>query len=125
MKKSIFFLILIFYISSFNPINLKAQYYRNYEKRPIFVQPEHHRVKISILPILGAIVTTAIISSELNDYDDYNLNSREIMRQHYYQNQIELERLEYLERQSRILERQHYNRERGFLGIFPRRHHRF
>jgi hypothetical protein len=75
------------------------------------------------LPILGAIVTTAIISSELNDYDDYNLNSREIMRQHYYQ--IELERLEYLERQSRILEREHYNRERGFLGIFSKRHHKF
>ena len=123
MKKLIFFLFLIFSISSLNSISLKAQYYRNYEKRPIFVQPEHHRVKISILPILGAIVTTAIISSELNDYDDYNLNSREIMRQHYYQ--IELERLEYLERQSRILEREHYNRERGFLGIFSKRHHKF
>ena len=47
------------------------------------------------------------------------------MRKHYYQNQLELQRLEYLERQSIILERQHYNRERGFLGIFPKRHHRF
>jgi hypothetical protein len=118
MKKSIFFLILIFCISNLNPISLKAQFHRNYEKRPIFIQQEHHRVGIGILPILGAIVTTAIINNELNDYDSYDLNTREMMRLHYYQNQLELERLEYLERQQCI-------RERRFLGIFPRRHHRF
>jgi len=131
MKKLSFFLFVFFCTISINAITLKAQYYRNYERTPLRnqsyynLQPERPKSKINILPILGAIVVTAIITNELNDYDDYNLNSRELMRKHYYQNQLELERLEYLERQSIILERQHYNRERGFLGIFPKRHHRF
>jgi hypothetical protein len=54
---------------------------------------------------LGAIVTTAY----LNQYDTYdldNLSTREIMRQHYYQNQLELQRIELLQRQVEILERQ-------------------
>jgi hypothetical protein len=124
MKKLLLISILFFSI-----FNLNAQHYRNYERKPIrhyyreHIHPE--RPKINILPILGAIVATAIISSELNDYDDYNLNSRQLMRKHYYQNQLELQRLEYLERQSIILERQNCNKQRGFLGIFPKRHHRF
>ena len=125
MKKLLLIPIVLFSIGA------NAQYHRGYERRLIpsqsyyNLQPDRPRTKINILPILGIILTTAIISNELNDIDDYNLNSRELMRKHYYQNQLELERLEYLERQSIILERQHYNRERGFLGIFPKRHHRF
>jgi hypothetical protein len=125
MKKLLLILIVLFSIGA------NAQYHRGYERRPIpsqsyyNLQPERPKAKINILPILGIILTTSIISNELNDIDDYNLNSRELMKKHYYQNQLELERLEYLQRQSIILERQHYNRERGFLGIFPKRHHRF
>jgi hypothetical protein len=46
------------------------------------------------------------------------------MREHYYQNQLELQRIELLQMQVEQLERQHYRRERGFLG-FPKRHHRY
>ena len=47
--------------------------------------------------------------------------SRSIMRQHYYQNQIEIEMLE---RQVEILKGQNYRRERGFLGL-KRRNRKF
>lgn len=128
MKKLLLSLILMVCI-----ISSYAQYYKDYNTYPVqseplshnvTINPNQNRVKNNILPsLIGAIVGAVIVNSAINNQYDYG-NSRQIMRQHYYQNQLELQRIELLQRQVEILERQHYRRERGFLG-FPKRHHRY
>jgi hypothetical protein len=128
MKKLLLSLILMICI-----ISSYAQYYKDYNTYPIqsqspyhnvIINPNQNRVKTNILPsLIGAILGAVVVNSAINNQYDYG-NSRQIMRQHYYQNQLELQRIELLQRQVEILERQHYRRERGFLG-FPKRRHRY
>lgn len=121
MKRTLILSMLLLFIVSAN-----AQYYRSHQYNNYPAQQQvRQRVKIDILPILGAIITTAIISNQLNDYDNHTLSTREIMRQHYYQNQLNIQRLELLQRQDEIMERQQYRRERGVFGIFHKRRHRY
>jgi hypothetical protein len=118
MKKILLSFLLIVSIISTNAQYRDLEVYHNPNQIVTIKQP-----KVNLLPtLIGAIVGAAIVNIYSNDYD-YN-NSRSIIRQHYYQNQIEIERLELLQRQVEILERQHYRRERGFLGL-KRRNRRF
>jgi glycerol uptake facilitator-like aquaporin len=73
------------------------------------VQPEPTRVKNNILPtIIGAILGAAIVNGVSNNqYNNCN-DQRFAIRQHYYQNQLEIERLQLLQMQVEILERQQY-----------------
>jgi hypothetical protein len=118
MKKILLSIIILFSIISSNAQNTDCETYYYPNQVVTIKQP-----RVNILPtIIGAIVGAAIINNmNANNYD-YN-NSRAIMRQHYYQNQLEIERLELLQRQAEILERQHYRRERGFFGF--KRHRRY
>ena len=117
MKKILLSIIILFSIISSNAQYRDLEVYHNPNQIVTIKQP-----KVNLLPtLIGAIVGAAIVNMYSNDYD-YN-NSRSIIRQHYYQNQIEIERLELLQRQAEILERQHYRRERGFFGF--RRHRRY
>jgi len=128
MKKLL--LSLIFMVCIFSSY---AQYYKDYNIHPIqseypyhnvTINPNQNRVKNNILPtLIGAILGSVIVNSAVNNQYDYG-NARQRMRQHYYQNQLELQRIELLQRQVEILERQHYRRERGFLG-FPKGRHRY
>jgi hypothetical protein len=116
MKKILLSLIVLFSILSLNAQYryCEPNYYPNY-------YPNQVTPRVNILPtIIGAIVGAAIINNANNN--DYSRSrSRSIMRQHYYQNQIEIERLE---RQVEILKGQNYRRERGFLGL-KRRNRKF
>jgi hypothetical protein len=114
-------------------ISSYAQYYKDYNTYPlqsestyqnVIINPNQNRVKTNILPsLIGAILGAVIVNSAVNNQYDYG-NSRQRMREHYYQNQLELQRIELLQRQVEILERQYYRRKRGFLG-FPKRYHRY
>ena len=110
--KSLFLTIFLFSLLGAN-----AQNYRNTNREYTnvysnqYCEPIKPRIKIRILPILGAIVTTAY----LNQYDSYdldNLSTRERMRYRYYQNQLELQRIDLLQRQAEILEKQRYRKYR-------------
>jgi len=125
MKKLLLSLILMVCI-----ISSYAQYYKDYNTYPIqsespyhnaTINPNQNRVRNNILPsLIGAILGAVVVNSAINNQYDYG-NSRQIMRQHYYQNQIEIEMLE---RQVEILKGQNYRRERGFLGL-KRRNRKF
>ena len=118
-------LILVIALLSF--ISVNAQNYRNnqnlYNEHQYRTTRNHDKPRINILPIIGAVITSAIIANQINDIDNYN-NQREIMRQHYWRNQLELQRLDIMERQLELLEIEH-NRKRGILGIFNRRSNRY
>ena len=127
MKKILLSLFVLFTIS------INAQNYRGYNRNPIqvepqyqriVVQPEPTRVKNNILPtIIGAILGAAIVNSVSNNqYNNCN-NPRFAIRQNYYQNQLEIQRLQLLQLQIESLENQNYTRPRGFLGL-PKRHRR-
>jgi hypothetical protein len=118
MKKLLLSFTLIVSIISTNAQYRDLEVYHNPNQVVTIKQP-----RVNLLPtLIGAIVGAAIVNIYSNDYD-YD-NSRSIIRQHYYQNQIEIQRLELLQRQAELLEKQHYRRERGFLG-FPKRRHRY
>lgn len=128
MKKILLSLFVLFSIS------LNAQKYRYYNTNPIELESpysrlqihqEPNRLKNNILPtIIGAIVGAAIVNSVSNNqFNNYN-DPRFAIRQHYYQNQLEIQRLELLQLQLEAIESQNYTRQRGFLGLFPKRHHR-
>jgi hypothetical protein len=128
MKKILLSLFVLFTIS------INAQNYSGYNTNQIQVEPEYQRilvqpkptrVKNNILPtIIGAIVGAAIVNSVSNNqYNNCN-NPRFAIRQNYYQNQLEIQRLQLLQLQIESLESQNYTRSRGFLGIFPKRHRR-
>ena len=104
--------------------NYKRTIQGNYPYNNVIINPNQNRVKTNILPsLIGAILGAVIVNSAVNNQYDYG-NARQRMREHYYQNQLELQRIELLQMQVEQLERQHYRRERGFLG-FPKRHHRY
>lgn len=115
-------------------IGVNAQNYRGYYNNPIQSQLPYHnvevyqqpnRVKTNILPsIIGAIIGAAIVNGVTNNQYNNCDNPRFAIRRNYYQNQIEIERLQLLQMQVELLERQQYHREKRFLGIFPKRHHR-
>lgn len=115
--KKLFLIIFLFSLLGAN-----AQKYRNHNRGNTngysnqYCEPTKPRVKIRILPILGAILTTAY-ANQYDTYDLDNLSTREIMRQRYYQNQLELERIDLLQRQVEILERQK-NMERRYRRRF-------
>lgn len=127
MKKILLSLFVLF------TININAQNYRGYNTNPIQVEPQYQRillqpeptrVKNNILPtIIGAILGAAIVNSVSNNqYNNCN-NPRFAIRQNYYQNQLEIQRLQLLQLQIESLENQNCNRPRGFLGL-PKRHRR-
>ena len=96
MKKVLLSFILLFSIivSNAQYTDCQPNYYPN--QVVTIRQP-----RINILPtIIGAIVGAAIVNINSNNYD-YN-NPRYAIRQHYYQNQLEIERLEFLQRQTEI-----------------------
>jgi hypothetical protein len=108
------------YTNNFNK-NIQAHYpYSN----DYYINPNQNRVKTNILPsLIGAILGAVIVNSTINNQYDYG-NARQRLRENYYQNQLELQRIELLKMQLETLERQHYRKEKGFLG-FPKRHHRY
>jgi hypothetical protein len=110
--------ILLSPIVLFSVISLNAQY-RYCQPNYYYYPNQVVTPRVNVLPtIIGAIVGVAIINNANNN--DYSRSrSRSIMRQHYYQNQIEIERLE---RQVEILKGQNYRR--GFLGL-KRRNRKF
>jgi hypothetical protein len=115
MKKILLSLIVLFSVISLNAQYryCEPNYYPNYYPNQV-VTP-----RVNVLPtIIGAIVGVAIINNA-NNYDYSRSRSRSIIRQHYYQNQIEIERLE---RQVEILKGQNYRR--GFFGL-KRRNRKF
>lgn len=128
MKK---LLLSLFVLISFG---LNAQNYRGYNNNPIQSQPSYHnvqvyqqpnRVKTSIVPsIIGAIIGGAIVNGVTNNQYNNCDNPRFAIRRNYYQNQIEIERLQLLQMQVELLEREQYHREKRFLGIFPKRQRR-
>ena len=106
------------YINNYNSIQ------GHYPYNNVIINPNQNRVKTNILPsLIGAILGAVIVNSTINNQYDYG-NARQRLRENYYQNQLELQRIELLKIQLETLERQHYRRERGFLG-FPKRHHRY
>jgi hypothetical protein len=135
MKKLLLFTILAFSILISNAQimrdfddNYTSNYNRtiqgHYPYNNVIINPNQNRVKTNILPsLIGAILGAVIVNSAVNNQYDYG-NARQRMREHYYQNQLELQRIELLQMQVEQLERQHYRRERGFLG-FPKRNHRY
>ena len=135
MKKLLLLTILVFSIVISNAQRMRDfddNYTSNYNRtiqghnpyNNVIINPNQNRVKTNILPsLIGAILGAVFVNSAVNSQYDYG-NSRQIMREHYYQNQLELQRIELLQMQVEELERQHYRRERGFLG-FPKRHHRY
>ena len=128
MKK---LLLSLFVLISFG---LNAQNYRGYYNNPIQSQPLSHnvqvyqqpnRVKTSIIPsIIGAIIGAAIVNGVTNNQYNNCDNPRFAIRRNYYQNQLEIQRLELLQLQLEAIESQNYTRPRGFLGIFSKRHRR-
>lgn len=102
-----------------NPLQSEQPYYN----QQVYQQP--NRVKSNILPsIIGAIIGAAIVNSvSSNQYNNCD-NQRFAIRRNYYQNQLEIERIQLLQMQVELLERQQYHREKRFLGIFPKRHQR-
>ena len=128
MKKILLSLFVLFSIS------VNAQKYRNYNTNPIQLESPYSRIQIhqepnrlknNILPtIIGAIVGAAIVNGVSNNQYNYYNNPRLAIRQNYYQNQLEIQRLELLQLQLESLDCQNFTRPRGFLGIFPKRHHR-
>jgi hypothetical protein len=135
MKKLLLLIILVFSIVISNAQRMRDfddNYTSNYNRtiqghypyNNVIINPNQNRVKTNILPsLIGAILGAVIVNSAVNNQYDYG-NARQRMREHYYQNQLELQRIELLQMQVEQLERQHYRRERGFLG-FPKRHHRY
>jgi hypothetical protein len=124
MKKLLLSLFVLFSISAnaqcynYHPIQ-GIQPYNNME-----TYQEPIRVKNNILPtIIGAIIGATIVNSVYGD--QYYNNQRFAIRQHYYQNQLEIQRLELLQMQLENIEMQNYHRQSGFLGIFHKRHHRY
>ena len=124
MKKILFLLFVLFSIS------VNAQKYRNYNTNPIQLESPYSRIQIhqepnrlknNILPtIIGAIVGAAIVNGVSNNqYNNCN-NPRLAIRQNYYQNQLEIQRLQLLQLQIESLESQNCNRQRGFLGLSKR-----
>jgi hypothetical protein len=104
--KKLFLIIFLFSLLGANAQNyrsLNREHTNGYSNH--YCEPSKPKVKIRILPILGAILTTAY-ANQYDSYDLDNLSTRQIMRQHYYQNQLELQRIELLQRQVEILERQ-------------------
>jgi hypothetical protein len=135
MKKLLLLIILVFSIVISNAQRMRDfddNYTSNYNRtiqghypyNNVIINPNQNRVKTNILPsLIGAILGAVIVNSAVNNQYDYG-NARQRMREHYYQNQLELQRIELLQMQVEQLERQYYRRERGFLG-FPKRHRRY
>jgi len=113
MKKLLLSFMLLCSISILNAQNHTNKYDR-YDNHLI----KRHKPRLNILPILGAAITSAIITNQINE-SYYNNQHKQI----YWQSQLELQRLQLIQIQLELLEIENRSPRRTF-GIFNRRNRR-